>query len=56
MTTALIIIDMQMLMQERISNGRDCVNRHAPENIDALLTAFRAAGKPVSKRLIHTVY
>ena len=47
MTTALMIIDMQMLMQERINNGREHVNHHAPAKIAALLAMFRAAGQPV---------
>lgn len=47
MNTALIIIDMQMVMQERIDTGRQHVNPHAPENVAALVAAFRRAGKPV---------
>lgn len=47
MTTALVIIDMQMLMQERIESGRDYVNPEAPDNIAALAKAFRHAGSPV---------
>ncbi|WP_313618319.1 isochorismatase family protein [Agrobacterium sp.] len=45
--TALIIIDMQMDMQQRIEAGRDHVNGDAPEKITALATAFRAKGHPV---------
>lgn len=47
MTTALLIIDMQMLMQHRLDSGREHVNPQTPENIAALAAAFRAAGKPV---------
>lgn len=47
MTTALLIIDMQMDMQERIDGGREHVNPHAPRNIAALAAAFREADKPV---------
>ena len=45
--TALIIIDMQMDMQQRIDAGRDHVNGDAPEKIAALAAAFRAKGQPV---------
>ena len=44
MTTALMIIDMQMDMQERINGGRDHVNPEAPDNIAALAAAYREAG------------
>ncbi|MBB3590753.1 nicotinamidase-related amidase [Rhizobium sp. BK529] len=47
MTTALLIIDMQMVMQERLDAGRERVNGEAGENIAALIAAFRAARKPV---------
>ena len=47
MNTALVIIDMQMLMQERIDSGRDHINPKTSENIGALVAAFREAGKPV---------
>ncbi|MCS4242604.1 nicotinamidase-related amidase [Rhizobium sp. BIGb0125] len=45
--TALIIIDMQMDMQQRIDAGRDHVNGEAPEKITALATTFRAKNLPV---------
>ena len=47
MTTALMIIDMQMDMQERINGGRDHVNPEAADNIAALAAAYREAGKPI---------
>jgi nicotinamidase-related amidase len=47
MTSALLIIDMQMVMQERLDAGRERVNGEAGENIAALAGAFRAARKPV---------
>jgi len=47
MTTALLIIDMQMVMQERLDAGRGRVNGEAAEKIAALAAAFRAARKPV---------
>lgn len=47
MTSALLIIDMQMVMQERIDAGRPYVNHDAPRNIAALLAAFRQAKLPV---------
>ena len=45
--TALVIIDMQMVMQERIDAGRPLVNPNAPAAFHALATAFRQAGRPV---------
>lgn len=47
MSKALVIIDMQMVMQERIDAGRQYVNPGAPENVAALVAACRQAGKPV---------
>ena len=47
MTSALLIIDMQMVMQERLDAGRERVNGEAGENIAALAAAFRAARRPV---------
>jgi len=47
MTSALLIIDMQMVMQERLDAGRAHVNGEAGQNIEALAAAFRAARKPV---------
>lgn len=47
MKSALLIIDMQMLMQERLDSGRDHVNSHASEKIANLAKAFRTAGRPV---------
>ncbi|WP_314373525.1 hypothetical protein [Sphingomonas paucimobilis] len=44
--TALVIIDMQMVMQERIDAGRPLVNPNAPAAVQALATAFRQAGRP----------
>jgi nicotinamidase-related amidase len=47
MTSALLIIDMQMVMQERLDAGREHVNGGAARNIAALAAAFRSARKPV---------
>ena len=47
MTKALIIIDMQMMMQHRIDAGRDHVNPDAPARIAELAVAFRHKGWPV---------
>ncbi|MFT8452117.1 MAG: cysteine hydrolase family protein [Zymomonas mobilis] len=47
MKTALLVIDMQMLMQENIDKGRDYTSDKISINIPALLSAFRAADKPV---------
>lgn len=47
MHTALVIIDMQMVMQERIDSGRQHINPDAPVNVAALVTAFRDAQRPV---------
>ena len=45
--TALVIIDMQMVMQVRIDAGRPHVNPNAPAAVEALAKAFRQAGRPV---------
>lgn len=47
MTTALLIIDMQMGMMDRIAAGRDHVNGDAPDRVAALLALFRDRGLPV---------
>ena len=47
MEKALVIIDMQMLMQERLDAGRDHVNGDAVVKIVRLAANFRKAGKPV---------
>lgn len=47
MKTALVIIDMQMMMQDRIAAGREHVNPGAPGKIAALASAFRREGRPV---------
>lgn len=47
MKTALVIIDMQMMMQDRMAAGRDHVNPGAPDKIAALAGAFRRDGRPV---------
>lgn len=44
---ALLVIDMQQGMAERIAQGRTPVHPEAPERIAALVAAFRAAGRPV---------
>jgi len=46
---ALVIIDMQMLMQHRLDAGRDHVHGDAPAKIAALAAEFRRAGQ----RVIH---
>lgn len=47
MATALLIIDMQQAMADRIVEGRDCANPEAGARIAALAAAFRARGLPV---------
>jgi nicotinamidase-related amidase len=44
---ALLIVDMQRIMQQRIDAGRDCVNPDAPGRVRTLAGAFRACGWPV---------
>jgi nicotinamidase-related amidase len=45
----LVIIDMQMVMQDRIDGGRPHVNPDAPDRVAALIAAVRAGGG----RVIH---
>lgn len=47
MTTALLCIDMQMEMAERIASGRPFANAGAEDRIAALLALFRSRGLPV---------
>lgn len=47
MNKALVIIDMQMVMQERIDAGRQHVNPDASKKIAALVAAYRQAAKPI---------
>jgi nicotinamidase-related amidase len=47
MTTALLIIDMQEGMADRIRAGREQANPRAEANTAALLALFRARGLPV---------
>ncbi|MDE1991014.1 MAG: isochorismatase family protein [Rhizobiaceae bacterium] len=47
MKTALVIVDMQMLMQHRLEAGRDHVNGDAADKIAALAAAFRERGQAV---------
>lgn len=47
MKTALLIVDMQMMMQHRIDEGRDHINPDAPAKIAMLAASFRKAGNPV---------
>lgn len=47
MTTALVVIDMQEGMADRIRAGREQANPRAEENTAALLALFRARGLPV---------
>jgi nicotinamidase-related amidase len=46
-TTALLIIDMQMGMAERTAAGRPRANPHAEAHVAALAALFRARGLPV---------
>jgi nicotinamidase-related amidase len=47
MTTALVVIDMQMEMADRTEAGRDRANPQAEAHIADLLALFRARGLPV---------
>ncbi len=47
MTTALLCIDMQMGMAERIASGRPHTNAGAEGRVAALLALFRERGQPV---------
>ncbi|OLP61779.1 isochorismatase [Xaviernesmea oryzae] len=47
MRQALVIIDMQQIMQDRIEAGRDHVNGQAAQRIVDLAESFRARGMPV---------
>jgi nicotinamidase-related amidase len=47
MTTALLVIDMQMEMTFRTQSGRDRANPDAETNVAALLALFRGQGRPV---------
>jgi nicotinamidase-related amidase len=47
MTTALLVIDMQMEMAHRTQAGRDRANPDAERHIADLLALFRARGLPV---------
>ena len=47
MTTALLCIDMQMGMADRIASGRPYTNAGAEDRIAALIALFRARGLPV---------
>lgn len=47
MTTALVVIDMQMGMADRIASGRPRTNPDAGDKVAALLALFRARGLPV---------
>ncbi len=47
MTTALLVIDMQMEMAFRTQSGRERANPDAESNVAALLALFRAQGHPV---------
>jgi nicotinamidase-related amidase len=44
---ALLVIDMQMGMADRIAAGREVAVPEAPENMGRLVTLFRAKGWPV---------
>ena len=47
MTTALVCIDMQMGMAERIASGRPIANAGAEDRVAALMALFRGRGLPV---------
>ncbi len=47
MTTALLVIDMQMGMAHRTATGRARANPAAEDNVAALLALFRVRGLPV---------
>jgi nicotinamidase-related amidase len=47
MKTALLIVDMQMMMQHRIDEGRDHVNPDASAKVAMLAASFRKAEQPV---------
>lgn len=47
MTTALLVIDMQMEMTFRTLAGRERVNPDAESHVAALLALFRSEGRPV---------
>ncbi len=47
MTTALLCIDMQMGMADRMASGRPFANAGAEDRIAALLALFRSRGLPV---------
>lgn len=47
MTTALLCIDMQMGMAERIASGRPIANAGAEDRVAALIALFRGRGLPV---------
>lgn len=47
MTTALLVIDMQMEMTFRTQSGRERANPDAEIHVAALLALFRAQGRPV---------
>ncbi|MEZ0167374.1 isochorismatase family protein [Microvirga sp. TS319] len=47
MATALVIIDMQTMMQHRIDAGRDCVNPDASARVAELAKAFRQRKWPI---------
>ena len=47
MKTALVIVDMQMMMQDRIDSGRDHVNPDAAANITVIVDHFRKTGQRV---------
>lgn len=47
MTTALLVIDMQMEMAHRTEAGRERANPQAEERVAELLALFRARGLPV---------
>lgn len=47
MATALLVIDMQMGMAERIASGRPFANAGAEDRVASLIALFRAKGLPV---------
>ena len=53
MTTALLVIDMQMHMADRTASGRPRCNPDAETHVASLLALFRAQGRPVYHVLHH---
>lgn len=55
MGTALLVIDMQMAMMDRIASGRQRCNPQAESHMSGLLALFRGKGLPVFHVMHHDV-